>query len=443
MLLDLRQTLNLLLAGITVAILTGVAALSAGLVGTPPKPVRTAVVQRRPLTTVVQAFGRVQPRKWVTIRSPHPGQIVALPAEEGTAVETGDVLVRLRTDRFRSRLARARARVRRRMALVARRRVDSAQARRRLERQRRLREAGASFDARRQKARHVLREATAELEAARAQLVRARARLSRVEQQGRRLTVRAPMHGVVSELRVDVGERVSGTGPAPGTPMMRIDQLDEMEIRVSVAESDVPEISTGDPATVQIDAHPGRTFSARVVSVARARRGRPSGRSLRRRSTSSPSLFALGTGYPVRLDLQCAASERRRRPEARENRSLECPTLRTGMSGTVRIRVATVDGALAVPRSALTVRREANGTTRQDSAEDRRTRRARPVVFVVRDGVARRRGVRPGMRTETHTQIHSGLQPGAEVVVGPDDTVQRGLSDRDAVAVRSSAHLRE
>jgi len=41
--------------------------------------------------------------------------------------------------------------------------------------------------------------------------------------------------------------------------------------------------------------------------------------------------------------------------------------------------------------------------------------------------------VRPGMRTETHTQIHSGLQPGAEVVVGPDDTVQRRLSDGDVV----------
>jgi HlyD family secretion protein len=64
-------------------------------------------------------------------------------------------------------------------------------------------------------------------------------------------------------------------------------------------------------------------------------------------------------------------------------------------------------------------------------------------VFVVRDGVARQRGVRPGMRTETHTQIQSGLQPGAEVVVGPDDTVQRRLSDGDAVELRSSAHLRE
>lgn len=437
--LDRHRTLNLLLLGITVAILTGVGAHSAGLVGAAPLPVQTAFAQRRALTRVVEAFGRVQPRRWVTVRSPRPGQVVALPVEEGMAVDEGDVLARLRADRSERRIAGARARVQRRRALVAQRRADSVRARRRLERQQALREAGVSFDARRQTAHHALLKATAKLEAARAQVAQALARLERAQQARRQLVVRAPTGGTVSGLRVDVGERVRGTSLAPGTRMMRIDRLDDMEIRISVGESSVPVVSRGDSATVQLDAHPGETFSAQVVSVAGSRRGDASGRSLLRRTAApSPPLFALNAGYPVRLALQCTTSERRRQPAARRHVPPECPTLRTGMSGTVRIRAATVDRALAVPRGALTFRRGDARPPRRDSARDRRARRARPVVFVVQDGVARRRVVEAGLRTETHTEIRSGLQPGAEVVVGPNDTVQRRLSDGDAVEGRGA-----
>jgi HlyD family secretion protein len=436
-----RRLVNGSLLTGTVLILCAVGASATGVLGPSSTYVRTTVAERRALTRTVEAFGRVQPRRWATIRPPLSGQVVAVVVEEGDRVSTGALLARVQTDRYESRVAKARARVNQKKALVARRRADSVRARRRAERQEALTEAGVSFEARRQSTQHALREATARLAAARAQVTEARAQLERTRKRGERLRVRAPGSGVVSRLRVEVGEHVVGTGLMQGTPMMRIDKRDRMEFRVHVGESVVPMISIGDSATVQIEAQPEKAYRTRVVAVAGSRRSQtPARREASLRIDASPALFSLGPGYPVRLTLRCPDREAEPAPSARGRASPDCPALRTGMSGTAHIRAATIDGAVTVPRSAVTFRRDRETAPSRDRT-DSRVPSSRPVVFTARNGVARRQPVETGLRTEARTAIRSGLRPGAEVVTGPADVVQRRLSDGDAIAVHNTSTL--
>jgi HlyD family secretion protein len=436
-----RRLVNGSLLACTVLILCAVGAYATGVLGPSPTYVRTTGAERRALTRTVEAFGRVQPRRWVTVRAPLSGQVAALTVEEGARVDTGALLVRLRTDRYESREAKARARVKQKKALVARRRADSVRARRRVARQRALTEAGVSFEARRQNAEHALREATARLAAARAQVTEAQARLERIRKRGKRLRIRAPASGVVSRLRVEVGEHVVGTGLVPGTPVMRIDQRDRMEFRVHVGVSVVPMISVGDSATVQIEAQPERKYRAQVVAVGGSRRSQtPARREESPPIDASPSLFSLGPGYPVRLTLRCPDRERAPSLAAQGRASPDCPALRTGMSGTAHIRAATIDGAVTVPRSAVTFRRDRETTPSQDRT-DSRMPSSRPVVFTARNGVVRRQPVETGLRTEARTAIRSGLRPGDEVVTGPADVVQRRLSDGDAITPHNTSTL--
>jgi len=434
-----RRLVNGGLLGGTVCLLCAVGAYATGIFGASPTYVRTTVAEQRSLTRTVEAFGRVHPRRWVAVRPQVSGQVAALAVEEGSRVRKGALLARLQTERYESRVAKARARVRQRKALVARRRADSVRARRRLERQTTLFKAGVSFEARRQIARHAMKQATARLAAARARMAEAQAQLERIRERGEHLRIRAPASGIVSHLRVDAGEHVVGTGPVPGTPMMRIDQRERMEFRVRVGESVVPMISSGDSATVQLEAQPEGEYRARVVAVAGSRRSQtPTQREEPLRIDASPSLFSLGPGYPVRLTLRCPDREEEPAPSDQGRASPDCPTLRTGMSGTARIRAATLDSAVTIPRSAVTFRRGPEAAI-SDERGDNDMRSSRPVVFAVQDGVARRQPVETGLRTEARTAIRSGLRPGDEVVTGPVDVVQRRLSDGDAIAVHNTS----
>lgn len=57
--------------------------------------VETAEVERRDITQQVTAFGRVQPEREITISPDVPGEIVALPVEEGERVQRGQLLAKI------------------------------------------------------------------------------------------------------------------------------------------------------------------------------------------------------------------------------------------------------------------------------------------------------------------------------------------------------------
>jgi HlyD family secretion protein len=76
--------------------------------------------------------------------------------------------------------------------------------------------------------------------------------------------LRAPFDGVVAQVNIDPGDPV-GTGALPA---IQIVDVSELRVEVNVSDTDVARVREGMPASVTLDAVPGRTFAGTVTYVA-------------------------------------------------------------------------------------------------------------------------------------------------------------------------------
>lgn len=417
--------------GLLVLVLAGVAIRQRGgersIAVTTERAIVTTLVQ------IVSATGRIQPETEVKISAEVAGEIVELPVVEGQSVQRGDLLVKIRPDFYIAQreqqvaaVAAARARVAQHEAQVEKAAEDFA----RIET---LFGRGLAPESEFVAHRSALRVAEANLEAARAETLRAEGSLRQAEDQLAKTVIYAPMDGTVSLLSAKRGERVVATGQFAGTEIMRLADLDTMEVRVNVNENDVVNVKVGDVARLRVDAFQDREFRGTVREIANTAR------------TTGQGTQDEVTNFEVRVRI--AGSEVRLRP---------------GMSATAEIETKTVVDAVAVPIQSVTVRTLDGGKTadelRADRAreaarergegaaavtDERRQRereradreRLRRVVFV-RDGDrVRQREVETGILDHTHIEIVSGLAAGEEVVAGSFAAITRQLKDGSRVHV--------
>ncbi len=114
-----------------------------------------------------------------------------------------------------------------------------------------------------QAAAKVVEQATAALEQAKTNIASAQARLNTVETQLKKITVFAPMDGVILTRNVEPGEFVQ-----PGAVAFAMANLNELTITVYVPESRYGEISLEQKASVTVDSFPNDTFDAVVFHIA-------------------------------------------------------------------------------------------------------------------------------------------------------------------------------
>ena len=217
--------------------------------------------------------------------------------------------------------------------------------------------------------------ATAQVEAATRRIGQARAQLTRARDLVRKTEIVAPMDGVVTRLPVREGEMVViGIQNMPGTTLMTISDLSDIDAEVKVAEADVLRVKTGQPATVTLEALSGRTLPGEVVEV------------------GASALPVVGAGAAAR---EFRVKVRLKAPE---------PGLRPGLTCDAEILVGEAKGALTVPLQAVALR----GAAGQEKTG----------VFVVEAGTARFVPVEAGMIGGLDVEV-KGIAEGREVVIGP------------------------
>lgn len=387
--------------------------------------VETEPAQTRTITEVVTAFGRAQPEVEVTISPDVSGEIVALPVQEGDAVEQGDLLARLKPDDYRAQLEERQAQVAQQKANRARRRADSVQARQAFERKQQLYEKDVIPESEFENARSTYQQSVAQLEAARYRVESAQASLRDAREQLQKTRLFAPMDGTVSKLTVEVGERVVGTRERAGTEMMNIAQLDRMELEVDVNENDVVNVAGDDSASVEFDAYADRSFRGTVTEIANSARIQNEGS--QNEVTNFPvTIRILGTpNTGLAATREEGGLARPERPAA----PIKGPVIRPGMSGSVDIYTETVQKAVAVPIQAVTVRDFSEVGPQADSARAPETTEEdlRRVVFVAEADSARMVEVTTGIADDTYMHIRSGLEGGETVITGPYSAVSREL----------------
>ena len=407
--------------------------------------VEMADAEIRSITQVVTSSGKVQPETEVKISPDVSGEIIELRVAEGDHVEKGDLLVRIQQQDYLAQVERSQAGVLQAKAAESQRKADFLNAKLEMDRQEGLYKAGAIAESEVQRARTQYDVQEAAYEAAKYSVQSAEAQLKESRDRLNKTTIYAPMTGTVSKLDVEAGERVVGTSQMQGTEMMRIARLDQMEMEVDVNENDVVNVSLGDSAAIEIDAYPDRTFRGVVTEIANSARVSAAGS--QEQVTNFPVKIRVLDPHNVDADV---AGMRNVASSELPSEQQGPPRFRPGMSGTVDVYTNTVDGAIAVPIQAVTVRdfvqvmkEKARRAGKNDeegasdemapdstaSDEDMPKEDLRKVVFVGADGKAKMVEVETGISDDTHVQITKGLEGNERVIIGPYRVVSRTLRD--------------
>jgi HlyD family secretion protein len=233
-----------------------------------------------------------------------------------------------------------------------------------------------------------------------------------------RTSIYAPVNGVVSLLNNKKGERVVGTAQMAGTEIMRIANLETMEVQVDINENDIVRIRIGDSANVNVDAYTDRIFSGVVTDIAN---------SAKFNATQQASDQV--TNYTVKVRITTPAG------------TAGTPVLKPGMTATVDIKTETVRNAVCVPISAVTTRNpmatsdkgKNDKKTAEAGAADKEKETKGTWVFIPENGKAKAVAVKTGLQDTDWFQITDGLKEGTEVISAPVMVISRTLKDGDRI----------
>ncbi|MEL7377838.1 MAG: efflux RND transporter periplasmic adaptor subunit, partial [Bacteroidota bacterium] len=239
----------------------------------------------------------------------------------------------------------------------------------------------------------------------------------------RRTTIYAPNDGVISNLSVEEGERVVGTIQMAGTELMRIADLNVMEVRVEVSENDVTDVSLGDEVEIEVDAYRDRVFKGKVSQIA-------SSSTLLANSTTQSAVLNSDqvTNFEVHITIDPASYE-----------DLISPSkpfvFRPGMSAGVDILTNKVEDVLALPIASV--------TTRENEDDDESDDDLRIVVYAVEADTTREIKIETGIQDNEFIQIESGLSDGQTIVKGPYTALTRELETGSKVIVKEEDNFYE
>lgn len=456
-----NRLLFLLLGTVAVLILFAFIGKSAGWIGKEkPTEVELAPVKRADIVEKVSASGKVQPEVEVKISPDVPGEIIELHVQEGDSVQKGQLLVKIRPDNYISAVDRARATVNNNRATLAQSQVGVSQAKVELERAKieyernqKLYQEKVISDAdwvtaetNFKIAKEKVNSAQQGLEAARYLILSAEAGLRDAQENLRKTTIYAPVSGTVSKLSVELGERVVGTSQMAGTEILRLANLNNMEVQADVNENDIVRVHLGDTAIIDVDSYASmkKKFKGIVTEIANTANGVGS------TQQASASTDAV-TEFQVKVRI--LRDSYRDLADAKSKLS----AFRPGMTASVEILTARKSGVVAVPLPAVTTRnpagkvvnttpqggQETNSDQGNGTANEQKNQVAqelKEVVFVFANGKAEQRTVTTGISDYDHIEIKSGVKEGEQVVAGPFNVVSKKLNNGDLIAAKQSSN---
>lgn len=437
-----NKLLYILIVVVVLLIIVLIVGKKKGLIGGEKEiEVELAKVDEITIVEKVSASGMVQPVTEVKLSPDVAGEIIELTVEEGDSVRMNQLLVKIRPDNFISALERARATLNQQkanyhssLAALSKAEANFTRTEADYKRQKQLFDEKVISEADWQLAEqnykiaeNDIKSAKQNVEAARYIVKSGEASVNEAQENVRLTSVLAPMNGIVSKLSVEKGERVVGTRQMAGTEMLRIADLNKMEIRVDVNENDIIRVSLGDTAIIDVDAYSQREkkFKGIVTQIANTANDKASSDAV---TEFEVRILILNSSY---LDL---IKEGKRYP------------FRPGMTASVDIITERKENVLSVALGAVTTRTDkdfkekGNGEKSDESGDKvessenkKEGEESIECVFVNNEGVATLRKVKTGISDYDNIEILEGLEIGDEVVVGPFLAVSKRLKNGDLI----------
>ncbi len=430
-----------------VLILFLVIAKSAGWIGKKEgTKVSVAKADLKTIVETVSANGKIQPEVEVKISSDVSGEVKQLFVKEGDSVIAGQLLAVIDQELYQSALDRAEAVLSNSKANLASSRARIIQSEAKLaeveaqfDRNKKMYAQKLISDAEFQTAKSAYAAAKGDVDASKQTVIAAEytvktqeAGIKEARKNLSRTSIYAPVSGTISKLAIEKGERVVGTSQMAGTEMMRIANLNDMEVSVDVNENDIVKVSVGDTCIVEVDSYNARKFKGIVTEVANSA------------TTSTATTSDQVTNFVVKIRILRISYT-----DLLEKSKNNSAVFRPGMSASVEIQTEAIINTLSIPIESVTVKSKSamDSTTRGNKkATTKITDKSKDdieVVFLHNNGVVKIRPVKTGIQDDKFIQVISGLSKNDEVVTGPYSAISRTLKQNDKVKVVDKSELFE
>lgn len=363
------------------------------------------------IVQIVTASGKIKPSTEVKIAPEVSGEITQLTVKEGDEVKKGQLLVQIKQDIYISAVNRAQAAVQQSIAALEQSAARLKESESEYKRSKLLFESGTIARADWEATEANYKVARLTYDASKSSLESARATLKEAEDNLMRTQIFAPIDGTISQLNVEAGERVVGTAQMAGTEVLRVANLDSMEVEVTVGENDIVKLAVGNPVDIEVDAYWGKRFKGRVTEIA---------------SSAANVTETSSADQVTNFNVKIIILDESYRDLVEEKNLLHTP-FKPGMTASVEIESDRKDSILVAPIRAVSTRQV------KDSTDG--TTRTREVVFVLQDGKAQQKEVETGIQDDENIEILHGIEPGETLITGPYSLVSKTLHDGQSVKV--------
>ncbi|MGQ9677843.1 MAG: efflux RND transporter periplasmic adaptor subunit [bacterium] len=334
--------------------------------GSPGISCETEIVGYNSILSKVNATGTLRAKKQVNLQAQLMGVVKKLFVQEGNFVRAGDTLLELERQAYEAQMVLARAQFT--QIKLKHARIESLFARGLI--------------------------APEQFEASKATYEGAEAQFLQAQDQYNKTIICAPISGIVSRVNIKEGETVIiGTMNNPGTVLLVIADLSQIEVLVEVDETDVLDITPGQSAEITVDAIPDAILTGKVTRV----------------GYMPVQKLLTGTEPGITFEVTLVIDS-----------SFGLP-LRPGMTAHAEIITAQLDSVITVPIQAVGRRKVAGRETE--------------TVFLVKNGRAVITPVKTGKASDSDIEIIEGVGAGDEVITGPYKVLTK-LTDGQLVKPR-------
>jgi HlyD family secretion protein len=396
--------------------------------------VTTEKVACRNITEIITANGKIQPETEVKITPDVSGEIVELDVKDGYIVKKGQFLLKIKPDNYISARDRTQAALNAARANLANVRAILAQVESKYEqlrlsynRNKKLWEERTISESEWESAKSAFEIVTAEVTASKQNVASAEfsvhsaeATLKEANENLIKTSIYAPMDGTITLLNVEKGERVVGTELMSGTEMLRVANLDRMEVLTEVNENDIVRVKLSDSAFIEVDAFPDRKFKGIVTEIANS-------------ATTTGLTTDQVTNFEVKILLLKESysdliSEGKPQP------------FRPGMSASVDIITESKTNVLSIPLQSVTMM--ADSLLKADSViNETAENEPKEIVFVHNNGKVKTTLVKTGIQDNNYIEVISGLAEDQEVVTAPYNVITKKLKDGSLIKKVSKEEL--
>ncbi len=391
------------------------------------KEIEIAKVIPMTIVETVSATGKIQPEIEVKIAPEVSGEIILLNVKEGQVVKKGDLLVKINPDLYTSSYNRTVSNLSGTKAGLTQAEASFKEAKANYERNKTLYDKGVISRSDWDKSIASFEVAKASRQSSYYNVQSASASVNEAKDNLGRTTIYAPADGTISVLNVELGERVLGTQQMAGTELLRVANLNNMEVEVDVNENDIVKIKAGDLANVEVDAYLKKKFQGIVTSISN--------------SASSTLTADQVTNFKVKVRILKESYE-----DLLVGKPNTYSPFRPGMTATVDIITKTKKNVLAVPISAVVVKSDTTAVSivdkkmpdeKDEKQEAPKSDKKLECVFIKVGEKAKIKIVKTGIQDDINIEILSGLKNGDNVIVGPYTIVSKELNSGDKVTLKS------